>query len=395
MKLETLWFKLAVIDNIGNKMKRIGFSWQVLSILAGLYGFISTAQATTAVRMSTVETQLLQPRVRVTGTLKAVAQTSVAANEPGLVTQVFVNEGDNVVANQVLLQLDDQKLRLQKEQLNAQYVLATSQYKISQAELKLAEQDQDSARYSANKNAISAQQLRQSEASKLIAQSKLNRADEAIKTLQAQLKIIDVRLDDMQPKAPFAGQVTARTAELGQWLNLGDSALVVTSQGDFEAWLDVPERFAAKLMALNETTPKLQIGISVADSRLDGNNLKILQQVDSRARTFKLVAQVRGLGLMPGMSVSGWIPQGKRIDTLVVPKDAIVKRGRDTSVFRVVNDGEQQMAEQIPVLIDFHQGNYVAISASILKVGDQVITEGNERLSPGPVIAIMESMDSL
>jgi len=381
----------------GDDMRQNSFSSllkeSILSILlimsvTSLF-FSYNASANQVVRFSSVALQDLQSHKRVTGTLKALTQTHIASAESGVVTKVFVNEGDSVELGQVLLQIDDRKMLAEKARLEAELALAEAQHALAQAEFNLAEDDYIAYKHSANKNAISEQRLRQSKTAALSGQANVIAAHEAIKALHAQLNIVEVRLDDMKIKAPFHGQITQRVAEPGQWLGEGDNALTLTSQGKLEAWLDVPERFAHTM-----TSIPTKVGLSVGDKMLSGFNIKVLRNVDTRARTFKVVSQVESQGLMPGMSVEAWLPEGAKTQYLTVPKDAIVQRGTSTLVYKINQKDEKQMAEAIPVSVVFHQGNIAAVLSPMLKADDKVITEGNERLMPGPVMAVADETNT-
>ncbi|WOH37047.1 efflux RND transporter periplasmic adaptor subunit [Thalassotalea fonticola] len=371
-----------------NLIKASALSFLFISTVTSVF-FSTAASANQVVRFSTVTEQELQAHKRVTGTLKAVTQTSVASAEAGIVIKVFVNEGDTIKAGQALLQIDDRKMLAEKSRLTSELALAKAQHTLALAEFDLAEEDFVAYKQSATKNAISEQRLRQSKAAALITQAQVLAAHEAVKALQAQLRIVEVRLDDMSIKAPFNGQITQRLAEPGQWLGAGDSALTLTSEGKLEAWLDVPERFAQHL----NTAPE-SLGLNVGGKMLSGYNSKVLRNVDARARTFKLVTQVESFGLMPGMSVAGWIPEGMKSRYLTVPKDSIVRRGSNTLVYKVHTADDKQTAEPVPVSVLFHQGKIAAVMSPVLKANDKVITEGNERLMPGPVVAVADTTNN-
>ncbi|MBU2971467.1 efflux RND transporter periplasmic adaptor subunit [Pseudoalteromonas sp. C2R02] len=375
-------------NSFSNLLKESILSILLIMSVASLF-FSYNVSANQVVRFSSVALQDLQSHKRVTGTLKALTQTHIASAEAGVVIKVFVNEGDSVKLGQVLLQIDNRKMLAEKSRLEAELALAQAKHALAQAEFDLAEDDYIAYKHSANKNAISEQRLRQSKTAALSGQANVIAAHEAIKALQAQLNIAEVRLDDMAIKAPFNGQITQRFAEPGQWLGAGDNALTLTSQGKLEAWLDVPERFAHTM-----TSIPTKVGLSVGDKMLSGFNIKVLRNVDARARTFKVVSQVESQGLMPGMSVEAWLPEGAKTQYLTVPKDAIVQRGTSTLVYKVNQKDEKQMAEAIPVSVVFHQGNIAAVLSPMLKADDKVITEGNERLMPGPVMAVADETNT-
>lgn len=349
---------------------------------------LATSQNATAqvVRYSEVTESKLQPRKRVVGTLKAFNQANIAAAQAGQVVEVFVNEGDIVEKHDALAQLDTRKLEAQKEQLLAEQQLAEANLELAKAEFKQAEKDYLAYKASAKNNAISEQRLSQSKTLTIANQARVIAASQSVKSLAAQLKALQVSIDDMTITAPFNGQVTLRNTELGQWLGNGDTAFTLTSLSQLEAWLDVPERFAF----LAQSTPK-HVALKVGEQLVQASNIKVLNHVDERARTFRIIGQVDGTRLMPGMSVSAWLPEGEQKATLTVPKDALINRNGNYLVYKVLLQGDQQVAQPVSVNVQFHQGDKVAVYAPQLAPMDKVITEGNERLMPGPVMAVADT----
>jgi RND family efflux transporter MFP subunit len=360
-----------------------------LSILASMMGasLVSLSlSANQVVRYGMAQHQELQARHRVVGTLKAVNQANVAASEAGKITKVMVNEGDLVKKDQALVILDQRRLKAQLAQVEAQLAKAQAELAQFKAQFEQAEYDYLAYQKSAQKSAVSEQRLKQAKTQTLVAQANVIAAMQALEALEAERLATQVRLDDMIIKAPFSGQVTKRFAEPGQWLASGDSAITLVSQDKLEAWLDVPERFSYLTQQHTQA-----IALQAGNLMVEGNNVKTIAQVDERARTFQVVASVNNVNLMPGMSISAWIPEGDKRTTLVVPKDAIVERGGQALVYKVTEEGDKQTAMAVNVTVQFHHQGVAAVYAPGLTRGDKVITEGNERLMPGPVMAVADS----
>ena len=351
------------------------FSRNLIFILIGISSMVAETHAQ-VVRFSEVSESQLQPRKRVVGTLKAFNQAQVASAESGKIIKVLVNEGDIVKKGDVLAILDTRRLDAEKSRLVAEQMLAEANLELAKAEFTQAEEDYLAYKQSAQKSAVSKQRLDQSKTLTITNQARAIAAKQSVKALEAQLEALQVRIDDMSIRAPFAGQVSTRHAELGQWLGTGDHAFTLTSLNKLEAWLDVPERFA------------------FLAHLVEAKNIKVLSSVDERARTFRVIGEVQNPNLMPGMSVSAWLPEGEQRTTLTVPKDALVNRSGNYLVYKVVVQGDKQIAQPISVNVQFHQGDKVAVYAPQLAAKDKVITEGNERLMPGPVMAIADSAEA-
>jgi multidrug efflux pump subunit AcrA (membrane-fusion protein) len=76
---------------------------------------------------------------------------------------------------------------------------------------------------------------------------------------------------------------------------------------------------------------------------------------------------------------------GRKIKSILVPKDAIVPAGDDNLVFRV----DQGKAFPVPVTINGYYGNDAAVKGG-LEPGQQVVIRGNERLRPGQPVHGMD-----
>ena len=88
---------------------------------------------TTGVQVSDVE-----ERIAATGELQAKDQAAVAAEVPGQVTDVLVEEGQHVDAGQVVLEIDPEKRQLELDNAKAM---------LSQAKASLAEAERNHARW--------------------------------------------------------------------------------------------------------------------------------------------------------------------------------------------------------------------------------------------------------
>ncbi|WP_353570452.1 efflux RND transporter periplasmic adaptor subunit [Candidatus Albibeggiatoa sp. nov. BB20] len=352
-------------------------------LISSLLFLVTTVQAQQVVRTETVQLQPLQQRNRVTGNLKALSEAHLAVRESGYVSKVFVNEGSRVKKGGKLLQLDKRRLNSQLAQLQAELNQAKASVKQRKAELDNAKIELEADQYSAKKKAISQRVLRSSKTSVTVSQAALQAAQASVEAHHAQIQYLKVRLADLNLYAPFSGLVTERFAEQGEWFNQGQQAISMVEDTKLEAWLDVPERFAHKL------GKKPKVDLQINGLTLSSSNVVTLGKVDTKARTFTLVARFdnRQQKLMSGMSVIAWLPLGEQKAQLTVSKNALVQRGGDYMVFKVEKTDEGDMASKVEVNVLFYQDKLAAIESAELHQGDRVVNEGNERLIPGAVIA--------
>jgi RND family efflux transporter MFP subunit len=204
----------------------------------------------------------------------------------------------------------------------------------------------------------------------------------------ARIELLAQRLADMTVRAPFAGVVLARRAELGEWVGEGDPLVELVSVGQVEAWIDIPQRYFA---AVAKRQVVITISIDSIQERADADRLRIIPQVDQRSRSFTVVVRLDDHGgrLTPGMSLSAWVPTGGRSDALTVSSDAVLRNdvGAYVYVARGGESGTPGQATPANVHVRFPVDDRIVVESAALQPGDLVVVEGNERLFPGaPVI---------
>jgi hypothetical protein len=84
------------------------------------------------------------------------------------------------------------------------------------------------------------------------------------------------------------------------------------------------------------------------------------------------------MGFIEGMRIDIDIPILKEEESLLVPRDAVIKRFGKDVVFAVV----ESKAVMFDVKIIGYKTNLVAIKAEGLHENMRVITKGNERIAP-------------
>jgi len=343
---------------------------------------VNSAFALQTVIVEPVVNKELQKHERLTGSLKAVLNATLATRESSNIQEVAVNEGDFVQQGDLLLVMDDRRLIAQESRIKAELTGSEALIAQRRADAINKQADVDAFMYSASKNAISERQLRNAKTLLTMAQAGLNEAKQQQASYQAQLQLIKVRLADTKLRAPFNGYITRRLAEPGEWFNQGEPAFSISSSDSIEAWFEVPERLAGTIK-LDQT-----MVIAVNGQKLESDEIKVVANVDPRSRTFNVIATIDNISpsVMAGMSISGWLPSSARAEVMTISNKALVRRNGATLIYKTVQTPQGANAIPVPVSVLFQTGNEVAIAATpALDHGDFIITEGNERLMPGPV----------
>jgi len=342
----------------------------------------------TFVRAVPAKQELLQPRRRVTGELRAVARSSVATIEPGLVRSLPIEYGDFVKAGDVLAKLDQRRLDLTKARLLGRKDVARAVIEARNAELGIRARDLENLERLGQRDAANPKQIADARSEQLIAQARALEAERDLEVLAAELDLIETRIKDKTVTAPFDGVVVRKLTETGQWLGEGEAIAEIVAVASFDAWLNVPQQLAAEI---RRADARLDLLVDVLDQRLEDQRPTIVPLLDPTVRTVPAYVRLdNDTGLLaPGMSVTAWIPMGEPAEFITVPRDALLRRDTGTSVFVAGPAGPDQfMAMPAPVVVLFETGGRAAVRSLQIQDGTLVVTEGNERLFPMMPIAI-------
>lgn len=343
------------------------------------------------VHVDPVTEQEVQQRRLVTGDIMAVHRSDVAAREPGLVTELLVQEGQAVRKGDVLVRLDKDKLSIELEEVESRLAVAEAQVAERTAEADWAEHDLKLIKESFAKGAANPREVLNAESDASAANARLTQAQQQVKVTRSSAALLRTRLADMEIVAPYDGFVVDISAEPGEWLSEGDAVVEMISSGPVEAWMNVPQE---NLRDVRGASASATIGINASGAMFEAPFDRIIPQVNPNARRFVLIARIEnsdGL-LAPGMSVTGWLPISEKTRRLTVSKDAVLRNDAGAFVY-VVREGAgdgpaKAAAERVEVLYPIG-GRYV-IESSRLRDGDRVVIEGNERLFPQAPIQPIE-----
>ncbi|MCA9251533.1 MAG: efflux RND transporter periplasmic adaptor subunit [Phycisphaerae bacterium] len=350
---------------------------------------VANAQAPTPVRTESVSIERVQEHRRVTGSLQAVARSSVPSQESGQVLTVSTDEGMRVAEGDIIAQLDDRRLKSQLEETLARIARTESELVERESELEFAEFERLRLTNLREGHEASERELKVATTDFGAAQARVEAAKRAILEGQHQAELLRIRIDDMTVRAPFDARVVKRHVDPGEWLEPGEPIVTLVSTGAIEARLEVPERFADPVVQYADQIFADVIGVG---QTVPSTGLRIIPDVDPQARSFSVILTLDNPdGLMsPGMSVVAWIPTGEEAEQLTVPKAAVTRNGKDAYVYRTQNKDGKTTAARTPVTVLFNWAGRAIVESDELKNGDKVIVEGNERLMPGATLAQAE-----
>lgn len=286
----------------------------------------------------------------VSGSLVAREEINVAPEVDGLnIQEVLVQEGDTVVAGQVLARLSKVSLEIERSRLNAQIArwdAAMAQSRASIAEAKASQDEAAKALVRAKQlrrsQTVSGAVLDQRESSADVAAARVDSAGRALDaaaadkaSIAAQLADLEIRVDRTEVKAPSAGVITRKVARVGAVAGMaGGPLFTILAGGEVELEAEVPEA----------VLPKLNPGQSVKvtptgfEKPIDGSIRMIMPEIDAQTRLGKVRISLPGdARLRLGSFSRATIEIGRR-QGLEVPVSALSFDGGSNFV-QVVVDG--------------------------------------------------------
>jgi len=324
----------------------------------------SNATPTISVSAMRVDYSPWQPQITASGSLRAIRGVNVTTELAGLVATIYFTPGAFVEQDTVLVQLNANSDTALLHSLEANAELAKITYY------------RDKAQYRAQ--AVSKQTLD---------------ADAAnLKSLLAQVAQQAATVAKKTIRAPFKGRLGISTINPGQYLNPGDSVVMLQTLDPIYADFYVPQQALAQV--------KVGQVVSVTSDTYPNKSFKgkittINPAVDASTRNVMVEATIDNsqYELAPGMFAAVTVEVGTAERFLTLPQTAISFNPYGELVY-VIKEGTADKNKQ-PVLTVTQKfvetgetrGDQVTILNG-LKEGDRVVTSGQLKLKNGSRVAI-------
>lgn len=287
--------------------------------------------------------------IQALGTVKARESVMITAKVSETVDQVHFDSGDQVREGDVLVTLSGGQ---QRAALQAAEAAATEAERMYRRQSELARQQ-------------------------LIASSLLDTQLAVRDSARAQVQEIRAHLSDRSIRAPFGGVLGIRQISPGSLVQPGT---VIASLDDISrVYVDFP---VPEAQLANLASGQNLIGSSSAypGREFTGTVATIDSRIDpaTRAVTVRGEFPNPGHALRPGMLVRVWLERATR-DALVVPEISVVQVGRETFVYRVLDD---DTVEQVPIVVGARASGRAEVAEG-LRPGDRIVVDGTGKLRPG------------
>ena len=166
----------------------------------------------------------------------------IAARRGGVVREVLVQEGDRVVAGQILARQEDDEPRLALQSANADVAQAESQLRLIQVEIRTAQREHDRLARLVASNFVAGSRMDQARDAIATAQARLGSQQASVQTARARRDQAAYNVELTVIRAPQDGRIVRRYANPGA----GASTLNVSNMFDLEP--DAPRIARAEIV---------------------------------------------------------------------------------------------------------------------------------------------------
>jgi len=371
------------------------------AIVAAAYAFRSQRPMVEVATAAKPDRDGRQTLLNASGYVTPRRRATIAAKITGRVTAVYFDEGTHVREGQLLATLDDSDVRraldaAKADRNSAQAAIADYEVQLRNARIELHRAEQ------LQKAGVQTQQaLDNATMTTDSLKAKIELAKQQVAASEARIGEAQQAVDNCTIRAPFAGIVVSKDAQVGEMVSpisagggftrTGIATIVDMHSNEFE--VDVNESFIARVEPGQDVKAILD---AYPDREIPSRVRTIIPSADRQKATVKVRISIPNLEkynfILPDMGVKVSFegpPQStpaKGPDALAyIPKSAIRTDAGASFVFRV-KDGK---VERRAISVGMDRGTDVAILAGVTP-GDSLVVKGPENLRDGDKVEIRQ-----
>ena len=301
------------------------------------------------------------------GVVDAIKTAELGFRVSGELKSVKIKEGDSVKKGQVLASLDQTDFKISLSSAQAEFDRAKSEFDRAQSLIK--------------QGAISRADFDKLKAQKSSAQAQLDSAKQNLKYTVL--------------KAPFSGVIAKQYVSNFEKISSTEKFAAIQDLSAFEVKIDIPESVMITIKRDEEDQDVFAIFDGNQSRRYPLTFKEVSTRADEKTQTYsvKFVMDVpRDINLLPGMSAKVFAVESNKDglnQDVYVPSHTVLEDSAGRFVYVVNLDGLLlgKVARRSVVVGALNENGIQVVQG--LEEGDQVITAGMSKVSPGLVVKLM------
>lgn len=340
---------------------------------------VQTAPMATPVTVSNVKSSSVRLWNNFSGRLSAVEEVQLRPQVSGAIVEIRFEDGQLVQKGDVLAVIDPRSYQAAVNEARAELAAA-------EQNLSLAAKEKARAEKLVSNGTVSKRVYDERLNAHRVAQSQVTRA-------KANLELAEIELDHAFVKAPISGRVSRVELTVGNQVNAGPNAPVLTtivSTGKIYADFDLDEQtFFASIGdngKIDEAAHNIPVNMTLSNGRqVSGYVHSFDNRIDARTGTIRTRALFDNLdgNLLPGTFATLQVGTLAKQDVITVSPEAI-STDQDRKFVYVVEPDNTVAYRQVTLGAEI---NGMRIVTSGLNEGDLVIVNGIMKVRPGMPVA--------
>ncbi|HKM94800.1 MAG TPA: efflux RND transporter periplasmic adaptor subunit [Prolixibacteraceae bacterium] len=288
-----------------------------------------------------------------TGSLIPDEEVELSFETSGKVVGIYFDEGTRVKKGVLLAKINDKPLQAQKLKL--------------QAQLKLSQEREFRQRQLLDRDAISRESYDQ--------------VATELQTIEADILLVEARIDETELRAPFDGIVGLRMISEGAYASTQTKIVRLVKVSPLKIEFSIPERYAGEV----EPGFPIIFNIDGIEKNFEANVYAVDPKIDISTRTIMVRALYANTNeeLKPGRFTSVKARLSQIDNTIAVPTQAIIPEMEGEKVF-IFKNGK---AHEVKVKLGLRTESHVQIRKG-LAFGDTLLTTAMLQLRHGSPVQL-------
>lgn len=309
------------------------------------------------VKVSEVDEGMITSSLVFDSVLETESSVEIFAETSGLILEVNVEEGDRVVAGQILALMENVEESVDAEEAKARYEHQKANFKRTEDLY----------------------------GRKLINQQEYDNAKFDLEQMRLRFERAKIQLENTIVRSTVSGVVTERNAQAGRRVATNRVLFSIMNLDELFANVNIPGQH---MLSIEQGLPAVIDSDLIEGVRYDAFVKLVSPIVDPESGTFKAkvaVSKLNGMPIYPGMFVNVRVIVDTSDDAVLIPKEAIVHEGDLKYIFKVQNG----KAKKTLLQEGYSNVGFVQATSDIVK-GDLVIVMGHSALKDGANVKIVK-----